>query len=194
MMLLIFGLVLFLGTHSTRIVADDWRRRQIARLGAQRWKALYSLCSLCGLLLVIWSYGESRVAPLVVWQPPLWTRHLATLLMLVSFVLFAAVYVPGNRIKAALGHPMVAATAIWAFAHLLANGHLGDILLFASFLIWAIADFVSARRRDRRQPVVSVLPLASPARDALTLVVGALAWVAFTWFVHAWLFAVAPLG
>jgi len=194
MMLLIFGLVLFLGIHSTRIVADGWRSRQIARLGAQRWKALYSLCSLCALLLVIWGYGESRVAPIVVWQPPLWTRHLATLLMLVSFVLFAAVYVPGNRIKAAIGHPMVTATAIWAFAHLFANGHLGDLLLFASFLIWAIADFVAARRRDRGPPMVSAPPPTSPASDALTLVVGALAWVAFTWFVHAWLFAVAPLG
>ena len=150
MMLLIVGLVIFLGTHSTRIFADDWRSRQIARLGAQRWKAAYSLWALLGLVLIVWGYAETRADPVVVWQPARWTRHLATLLMLPSFVLLAAVYVPGNRFKAAVGHPMVAGTAIWALAHLLANGRLGELVLFASFFVWATVDFVSARRRDRR--------------------------------------------
>lgn len=189
---LVLGLLIFLGVHSIRIVADGWRTRQLARFGEPGWKGLFSVVSLIGFVLLVWGYGHTRAAPLELWQPPLWTRHLAVLLTLVSFVLLAAAYVPGNRIKAALGHPMLAGTKLWAFAHLIANGRLADLLLFGAFLVWSIAGFIAARRRDglagTRYPAVGL------ARDAVVLAFGVLGWGAFAFWGHLWLIGVAPFG
>ena len=149
MTFLIIGLLLFLGAHSIRIVADGWRTERIARLGENHWKGLYSLASAAGLALIVWGYGLARAEPVALWAPPGWTRHLAALLTLPAFVLIAAAYVPGNRIKAAVGHPMVAGVKVWAIAHLLSNGNLADALLFGAFLLWAVLDFRSAHQRDR---------------------------------------------
>lgn len=190
---LVLGLLIFLGTHSIRIVADDWRTRQLARFGEQRWKGLYALLSLAGFVLIVWGYGESRIAPVELWHPPAWTRHLAALLTLPAFVLVVAAYVPGNRIKAALGHPMLAGTKLWAFAHLIANGRLADVVLFGAFLAWAIAGFVASRRRDRRNGTTYPAQ-AGATRDAVAVGVGLAAWVAFAFWGHAWLIGVAPFG
>ncbi|MCC6197954.1 MAG: NnrU family protein [Burkholderiales bacterium] len=149
---LVAGLVLFLGVHSVRIVADRWRGDMIARLGPMRWKAVYSLLSAAGLVLVVWGYGQARLDPVVIFSPPPWTRYATSLLVLPAFVLIAAGNLPGTKMKAALGHPMVLGTGLWAFAHLLSNGLLADVVLFGAFLAWAIADYASARRRDRRGP------------------------------------------
>lgn len=192
MTFLLLGLLLFLGTHSIRIVADDWRTRQFARLGEKRWKGLYSIVALGGFALLVWGYGQTRLAPVDLWNPPLWTRHLAVLLMLPSLVLLVAAYVPGNRIKAALGHPMAAGVKLWAFAHLLANGRLGDVVLFGAFLVWAVLSFVAARKRDRIAG--TRYPALGAGRDVKVLIVALLAWVAFTFWAHKWLIGVAPLG
>jgi uncharacterized membrane protein len=138
---LILGLIVFLGAHSVRIFAEDWRGRQVARLGPQGWKGVYSLVSLAGFVLIVWGYGLARAEPLPLWSPPVWTRHLAALLTLPAFVLLAAAYVPGTRIKAAVSHPMVLGVNIWAFSHLIANGTLADALLFGAFLAWAAFAF-----------------------------------------------------
>ena len=149
MSLLILGLVLFLGTHSVRIVADDWRGARIARLGLMPWKGIVSVISIIGFVLIVWGYGQARGNPIVLYSPPVWTRHIAALLTVPAFILLVAAYIPGTRIKRAVGHPMVAAVKIWAFAHLLANGTLADVVLFGAFLAWAVADYIAARRRDR---------------------------------------------
>ncbi len=149
MTLLIVGLVLFLGTHSVRIVADDWRRGRVAAMGLWPWKAIYSVVSIIGFVLIVWGYGEARGAPVVLYTPPVWTRHIAALLTIPAFILLVAAYVPGTRIKRAVGHPMVAGVKIWAFAHLIANGTLADVVLFGAFLAWAVVDYIAARRRDR---------------------------------------------
>lgn len=192
MALLILGLVLLLGIHSARIFSPDWRAGMIARMGDGPWKLLYSVVSLVGLVLVIWGYGMARQDPIVVWDPPIWTRHLAVLLNLFAFILIAAYAVPSGRIKARLGHPMLLGVKTWAFAHLIANGTLADIILFGAILAWAVADFVTSRRRDRKHGVVRV---AGPARnDAIAAVVGVLAWAAVVFFLHEWLIGVAPLA
>ena len=117
MSMLILGLVLFLGVHSVRIVADDWRTRTIGRIGAGAWKGAYTVISLVGFGLLVWGFGQARMQPVQVWAPPVGMRHLASLLTLVAFVFLAAAYVPGNAIKARMHHPMVLGVKTWALAH-----------------------------------------------------------------------------
>lgn len=188
--ILVLGLLIFLGTHSVRIFADGWRSRQLARLGDMRWKAGYAILSAIGFALILWGYGLARNAPTLLWLPPAWTRHLAALLTLPAFILIAAAYIPGSRIKAAIGHPMLAGAALWAVSHLLTNGMLADLLLFGSFAAWAVTDFVSAHGRDRRAGVRH--GVRSPAMDAAVVVAGTLAWAVFARYLHAWLIGVQP--
>ena len=190
MTLLILGLILFLGMHSIRIVADDWRTARVAQFGENGWKGLYSLASALGLALVVWGYGLARAEPVVLWAPPGWTKHVAALLTLPAFILIAAAYVPGNRIKAAVGHPMVAGVKVWAIAHLLSNGNLADVLLFGAFLAWAVLDFRSARQRDRAAGVRYAT--GSGARDGMAIAAGIGAWALFAGFLHLWLIGVRP--
>lgn len=189
---LILGLALFLGTHSLRIVAGGWREAQLARFGEKRWKGLISLLSALGLGLIVWGYGMARADPVVLWMPPTWARHLAALLTLPAFVLLVAAYLPGSHIKARVGHPMVAGVKLWALAHLLANGNLGDVLLFGAFLAWAVADFISARRRDRLAG--RTYPVCCWTRDASVTAIGLLAWALFALWGHVWLIGVKPFG
>src|SRR3954471_20739815 len=100
MTILIAGLILFLGLHSVRIVADDWRSRVIATRGPGTWKGAYSLLSIAGFVLVCIGFGQARLAPVVLWTPPRWTHDVAGLLTLLAFVLVVAAYVPGNALKA----------------------------------------------------------------------------------------------
>ena len=191
MLLLIAGLVLFLGVHSTRIVAEPARRRFIAERGENAWKGLYSVVSLVGFVLIIVGY---RAAPdAILWLPPTWLRHVTLLLTAVAFVLLAAAYVPGNRIKAAVGHPMVLGVKVWAFAHLLANGALASVVLFGAFLAWAVADYVAARRRDRSDGVERVATGGLGANVG-TVAIGLVAWVAFVGWLHVWLIGVSPIA
>jgi len=192
MIFLLLGLLLFLGIHSVRICATPWRTAQIARVGEGKWKGVFSLVSLIGFFLIVWGYGQARLDPLVLWIPPVWTRHVAALLTFVAFVLIAAAYVSGTRIKAAIGHPMVAGATLWAFAHLIANGMLADVVLFGGFLGWAIALFAFSRRRDRDAGIV--YPAGSLSRDALAAAIGGVAWIVFAVWLHLWLIGVRPLG
>lgn len=189
---LIAGLILFLGTHSVRVFAEDWRTRQVARLGEYGWKGLYSLFALAGFILIVWGYGQTRFDAVFLWSPPVWTRHLAALLTLPAFVFLAAAYVPGNGIKARFGHPMVISVKVWALSHLLCNGRLGDIVLFGAFLAWAIVDFRAARRRDRAAG--TAYPRGPASRDVATVVLGLVLWAAFAFWLHAALIGVRPFA
>lgn len=190
MALLIAGLILFLGTHSVRIFAEGWRGAQIARLGLGAYKGIYSLVSALGLALIVVGYGQARTAPIALWDPPLWTRHLSALLVLFAFVLLVSAYVPRNRIKAAVGHPMILGVKIWAAGHLLANGTLANVLLFGGFLLWAVLDYRAARGRDRIHGRATVHPTL--AGTVAAIVVGSVLWAAFAFHLHAWLFGVNP--
>lgn len=192
MSLLILGLIVFLGLHSIRIVADHWRSVQIRRLGEGTWKVMYTLLSLAGLVLIVVGYGRTRVDPIVLWTPPLWTYHLTIALTLPAFILIVAGNVPRNSFKRWLGHPMLAGTKLWAFAHLISNGRLGDVLLFGGFLVWAVVCFISARRRDRRAGVVYK---RGNTRGNLIAVLGGIGlWALFAWVLHGWLIGVQPLA
>lgn len=192
MSILILGLILFLGVHSTRIFADGWRTRTIARIGEKPWKGVYTLISLLGFGLIIWGFGLARQQPVVWWTPPTGLKHLNSLFTLAAFVLVTAAYVPRNQIKARLHHPMVLGVKLWAFGHLLATATLADTVLFAAFLLWAILAFRAARQRDRAQG--TVYPPGTLNGSLLTLVVGMVLWAVFAFWLHAAWIGVAPLG
>ena len=190
--ILILGLVLFLGVHSVRIFADGWRSATIARVGPMPWKGIYSVVSIVGFVVLIWGFRMARADTLVLWSPPDWTRHIAALLMMVSFVLLVAAYVPHNSLKARLHHPMVLGVKTWALAHLLANGFAADVVLFGAFLIWAVLSYRAARQRDRAAN--TVYPPGNAAGTAITVVVGLVAGLVFAFFLHGPLIGVRPFG
>jgi uncharacterized membrane protein len=193
MTLLILGLVVFIGAHAFSM-ARDMRARAIGRLGEGGYKALYSLVSLIGLVLIVWGFGEYRAGGYTqVWAPPVWARHLAVPLVWAAFVVFTAAYFPG-RIKRALKHPMLAGLKIWALAHLLANGDLGSLLLFGALLAWAVVARISTKRRDEVRDHAG--PAAEPAglrNDILAIVIGTAFFVVFLVWLHPILIGVPAL-
>lgn len=191
MSLLVAGLLIFFGVHSIRICADDWRTAMIARHGELMWKAAYSIGSLLGFGLIVWGFGLSRVQPTVLWELPAWTRYLASLLILAAFILMVAAYVPRNRFKATLGHPMMTGIKAWAFGHLLVNGELHAVLLFGAFLAWGILGYRAARQRDRA--VGYVYPAGTRTGDLTTLAIGIAGWAAFVVYLHQRLIGVPVL-
>ena len=189
---LIAGLLIFLGVHAVRVLADGWRTQMRQRWGVALWRALYSLLSLAGLALLVWGFGQARQTPQLLWIAPVGMRHLATTLTLPAFVLLAAAYVPGNRIKARVHHPMTLGVAFWATAHLLANGMLAHLVLFGSFLLWSLLVYGAARRRDALNR-----PLHTEVRKGatgVTVAIGVAAWVAFALWLHGQLIGVRPFG
>ena len=191
MPLLIAGLVLFLGVHSVAIVLPTFRVRAIHRVGEGAWKGLYALISLVGFVLICYGFGLARQAPVVLYSPPTWLRHITFLIMLPVFPLVLAAYLPG-RIKAAAKHPMLAAAKFWAFAHLLANGSLADVLLFGGFLAWAVVDRISVKRRSTPQVLRTAPP--GPWNDAIAVVLGLAIYALLIGWAHVRLFGVSPLG
>lgn len=190
MTVLLTGLILFFAVHSVSIVYPAWRDRVAARIGEGSWKGIYSVVAIVGLVLIVWGYGLARQNPVVLYVPPIGLRHVSLLLMIFVFPLLFAAYLPG-RIKTATKHPMLAATKIWAFAHLLANGMLADVLLFGSFLVWAVADRISMKHREQRP-----IPQAPPSRanDAIAIALGLGVYIAFIFGLHSWLFGVSPIA
>ncbi|MFM6991019.1 MAG: NnrU family protein [Rhodoferax sp.] len=182
MLVLVLGLLLFLGTHCLRVGGDVLRDRLIARLGTGRFKGLYAMLSGIGLVLVVWGFGSARETPVVLWSPPPGMRHLTFLLMLMSMVLLAAAYVPRNAIRARLHHPMVLSVKTWALAHLLSNGTLAHVVLFGAFLIWSVALFRASRRRD------ALLDMQYAAGETMptfiTVGVGMFAWLVLLGWLH----------
>ena len=186
MLLFFAGLILFFAVHSISIVNVGWRDAMAERLGTVAWRGLYSLASLAGLVLLIRGYGLARIDPVVLYTPPAWLLHVNFLLMLFVFPLFMASLFPG-RIKSAVKHPVFTSVKIWAFAHLLTNGALADVLLFGCFLAWAVAGRISMKHR-RNRPVPG-FP-AGPANDLLAVVFGLLLYLAFIMTLHDWLIGV----
>lgn len=191
MLYLIAGLLIFLGVHSLRIFAEGWRSRSVARMGAMPYKGAYTVVSLLGFGLIVWGFGLARDNPVQCWAPPQFLRHPAILLTLVAFVLLAAAYVPHNAIKARLHHPMLLGTKVWAFAHLLVNGNLAHLVLFGSFLFWAVLCFAASRRRDRA--LGTVYAPGNARGTTLAVLSGVGAWLLFAFFLHGWLIGVRPI-
>ena len=187
---LLLGFVIFFAVHSVSIVNEPWRDRMVAKMGEWPWKGVYSLVAIAGFVLIVWGYGLARSDPVFLYAPPMWLRHLALLLLVPVFPLLLATYLPG-RIQAATKHPMLAATKLWAVAHLLANGMLADVLLFGGFLAWAVVDRISMKRRKQRS-----IPGAPPSKvnDIIAVIFGLALYVAFALWLHTWLIGISPIG
>lgn len=192
MAILVVGLILFIGVHSIRMVAAPWRAAQIERFGPLAWRAMFSVLSIAGIVVTVFGYGLARRDPVLVWAPPFWMAHVTALLTAIAFVLITAAYVRGNHFKRALGHPFLCGIALWAFAHLLANGTLNAIVLFGVFLVWALIEIRSELRRDREAGVV--YPQGVASRDTLVVVIGLVAWAVFAFWLHGIVIGVRPLG
>src|SRR3954453_358116 len=149
MAILVLGLLIFLGLHSTGIFAEGARVTAIARLGEEAWKAIYSLLSIMGFYIIVRGFAQAR-GNVELWTPPVWSRHITTLLMLFSAILMGAYFFKKSHLAIAAHHPMLWSIAIWAAGHLLSNGTSADLVLFGAFLVWAVADLRSPYGRDRR--------------------------------------------
>lgn len=190
MITMLLGMLLFLGMHSLAIAAPAYRDQKVAALGAGRWKLIYSLVSLLGFVLMVQGYALQRFEPQLLYVPPAGLRHVAALLMLPVFPLLLATYLPGH-VKRLAKHPMLVAVKFWALAHLLANGMLADVLLFGSFLLWAVLDRISLKRRALAVPA----PAKGPILNDVIVIVGGLGlYAAFVMGLHLRLFGVAPFG
>ena len=203
MALLILGLVLFLGAHSTRIFAENWRQAALQRLGEKAFKGANALVSLVGFGLLIYGFDQVRWDSPALWAPPVWVKHVAALLMLLSLVLLASAYAPRNAIKAKLHHPMVLSVKVWALAHLLANPRVADLVLFGAFLLWSVLNFRAARKRDRLAAASAQetgeagtlpAPEVSLAATLRAVGIGVVVWAFLLSRGHEWLFGVSPLG
>ena len=192
MAILVLGLIIFLGLHSIRIVSESGREKAIARLGEGPWKRIYSLLSAVGFVLIVWGFAEARYGAPALWTPFPGAQHLTIALMLIAMVLLAAYLFKQSHITAWVHHPMVWSVAVFGFAHLVANGSAADAVLFGAFLVWAAADLVSSYARDRRDGVVYPEPKWSATVGAIVL--GLAFWAVIAFWLHYWLFGVAPLG
>ena len=192
MLLLILGLVLFLGVHSTRIFADGWRAGMIARMGPLAWKGLYSAVSIASFALMVWGFRMARRDTTVLYSMPPWMMHVTALLMVLAMILLVAAYIPRNWFKAKFHHPMVLSVKTWAVAHLLSNGEAVNVVLFVAFLAWAALSFSAARRRDRAHH--TVYAPGNAIGTAITVAAGLVAWSVFALLLHGPLIGVRPLG
>ena len=193
MALLVLGLFVFFAIHlvPTRPAKRDPLRD---RAGAIGYQGLFSVVSLIGLVLIVMGYGQLQGMPRLnpeLWSPPTWTRHVAFLLMLPAMILLASAYIP-SRIRTAVGHPMLAAIKVWALAHLLANGDLASLLLFGSFLAFAIYDRISVKHRAALGPLGA--RAGSTTGDVMAIVAGLAAYAFMLVWGHAKLIGVPLLA
>ncbi len=200
---LIAGLLIFLGVHSIRIFDEALRTRLVERWGEKPWKGIYSLLSVLGFVVLIYGYGQARMQPIPLYELPLGFRHASSLLVWFAMILVIAAYVPGNWFKKRLRHPMVLGVKLWAFAHLLSNGTAADVLLFGGFLLWSVASFRAARKRDREHeaglheasPALGIeRPRSKASATVIAVVLGSLVWAGFLVDWHASLIGVSPLA
>lgn len=189
MIWLVLGIGLFLGIHSVRMVAPDFRDNMVERFGLNGWKGIYTLVSFAGLGLIIWGFMQARPDAAFIYEPPSILKHIAMGLMWVSFVALAASSFPAGQIKAKLKHPMITGLKIWAFAHLLANGDAASLVLFLSFLAWGVWNRIVVKRRG------DPTPEAGPViNDIKALVAGTVLYVVFAFWAHNFLIGVPPIA
>lgn len=185
---LIIGLLGFHGLHSIRMVAPGFRQNMITKLGEGAWKGGYSLATLLFLVLIVMSFRNAQAQSDILWQLPTWGRHVAFLFMLGAFILIPF-NMRSSRFRFITHHPFLLAIVLWSSAHLLVRSDTASVLLFGSFLVWALINWVSNKRRGGDMP-----PLAPLYIDLIAIAGGVIAWFLFFMFGHEFLFGVSPIG
>jgi uncharacterized membrane protein len=193
MLIFILGIIVFLGVHSVRIVAPEWRLAKIEQWGENTWKALYSVISLIGFVLLVWGYGMARPDAPVLYEPPVWIKHITALLMLFAFIFLGIFIARPGRMKPTLKHPMLIAIKTWALAHLLANGDLASLILFLSVLAWAVVDRIAIKRQERAGLAAPYIVPGPVSNDVIGIAIGLVLYVLFVWRLHELLIGVPPL-
>ena len=189
--ILILGLAVFIGVHLVTTRREQ-RAALIARLGEGPYKALYSVLSIVGVVLIGWGFARYRAQGYIpVWEPPLWTRHVTVALVWPAIICVVAAYIPGG-IKRALKHPMLVGVKLWAVAHLISNGDLGSIILFGGILAWAVVDRISLKRRS--DPGGPVIPVGGRRNDIIAVVVGTVVYLALGFLFHPYVIGVPAFG
>ena len=188
MIWLLIGLFVFLGIHSVRMIAPDWREAKISTIGLGKWMCVYSLVSTASIVLIIWGYGKAWENNSVLYAPPDWGRHSAWMLMAMAFVLMTF-NMRSSRLAPLIKHPFLLSVILWSVAHLLANGDVASVVLFGSFLVWALINRISVSKRGGTLP-----PVAPLFHDIAAVAVGLIIWALFIWKVHEWLFGVSPIA
>lgn len=193
MLVMIIGIIVFLGIHSVRIVAPRWRLAKMEEWGEGKWKGLYSVVSIVGLALLIWGFGMARLEAPILYEPPVWMKHITLLLMLFAFIFLGVFIAPPGRMKPALKHPMLIAIKTWALAHLLANGDLASLILFLSFLAWAVFDRIALKRQARAGLAPTAITPGPVTNDVIAVLIGLVLYGLFIWKLHAVLIGVSPM-
>lgn len=189
MTLFIAAIVIFFGIHLVPTIGD-LRGKLIDRLGASRYRAMFALLSAASLILLIYAFAEAPA--IAVWSPPSWTRWVAIILMWPAFIFLVAAYLPG-RIRERLKHPFLVAIKTWALAHLIANGDLASMILFASFLAYAVYDRISLKTGRRPTRLIGVEGAPKPRNDVVAVVAGTVLYLATLFWLHRLLIGVSPL-
>ncbi|MCB2112911.1 MAG: NnrU family protein [Parvularculaceae bacterium] len=184
MTLFLLGLVVFFGSHLFTALARGPREALVARLGAGPYKGLYSLAALAGFALIV--IGWRGADATIVYTTPEWMRHVTYLLVLAALILLASAYLPKGKLAAAAKHPMLAGVKLWAFAHLLVNGEVRSILLFGSFLAFAVVDRIAVKKRGEPTPTTGPV-----SNDFIAAIAGLGLWLAIFFVLHPYIAGVA---
>ena len=191
MLYFILGLVIFFGAHLFTTFRSREPGKDIkAKLGYGPYMGLYSLVSIAGFVLICWGFGATRDAGSL-YMAPSWGRHVNLALMLPALILLVASQLPTGAIKKAVKHPMLVAVKLWAFGHLLANGEINSVILFGSFLAYAVIDRIAVKKRGDNGPAKDAT--ASVMSDVGAVVIGAGLYVAILMWLHPILFGVAVM-
>ena len=193
MLVLVIGLLVFFTIHLVPTNLD-LKNGLIARFGARGYQGLFAVFSIIGLALIILGFHKLQLHPgknEILWDPPIWTRHIALALMLPAMIALVASFIP-SHIHAALKHPMLVAVKLWALAHLLANGDLASLVLFGSFLAFAVYDRIALKRRG---DLGSLARGSGPwINDVVVVVLGIALYAAMVLYLHELLIGVSPLA
>lgn len=193
MLLLVVSLILFFATHSLRLFAPGLRARLIDTMGEKPFKGVYSLVSVLTIVFIAYAFNEARQVTGMLYYPPVWMAHIAVTLMLIAMICLVASALPAGHIATKTKHPLILAVKIWAFSHLLANGEISSVILFASFLAWGVVMRIVLKRRARAGENLT-RPFVSARYDAIAVLLGVVLWAAFIWKLHEWLIGVQPIA
>ncbi|KZN13995.1 NnrU family protein [Marinomonas sp. TW1] len=191
MLMLVVGLVIFICVHSIRVVAPNWRDMHLEKTGLVQWRTRFILLSVLSLALIVLGYQKMRLEPIWLWFPPIVVQHISALVMLVALFALGSAMIPKTSLKSKMGYPFLIAVKLWAFAHLMSNGTLADVILFGSLLVWSVVSFAVYRRRDRRNGVVR--EEGGVQYNLMAFVFAMVSWFAIVFFLHKAVIGVSPL-